>query len=157
MAPDRCVGYLLDIALVRVTVSGVIMRLILASLALVTVVLPAWGQTVLSHEQTYRRSVQSGQELRVFTYGQWHKDCRPKPPPQIVVQVTPSHGTVSLRPGPVTVAFVREGMPDCVGKKYSGLGVWSIPAPGFRGVDQFSWDVIGSATVSHDTAIVEVQ
>jgi len=92
-----------------------------------------------------------------LTYARWHKDCRPKAPPKIVVQVAPAHGTLSRRPGPTTVTFLREGMPDCVGKTYNGLGVWYVSAPGFRGVDQFSWLVIDSTIVPHDKTIVEVQ
>jgi hypothetical protein len=112
---------------------GAIVRLILASLAFAAVAIPAWGQNIMSREQTFRRSVQAGQELRVFTYARWHTDCRPSDPPRVVLRTSPTHGTVSLRPGPSTVSFIREGMPDCTGRTYQGLGVWYVPAPGFRG------------------------
>jgi hypothetical protein len=73
------------------------------------------------------------------------------------MRASPAHGSISLRPGPTTVTFVREGEADCTGKTYMGLGVWYVPSPGFRGVDQFDWDVIDSSSTSHDTAIVEVR
>jgi hypothetical protein len=132
-------------------------RLILASLALAAAAIPAWGQHVMPREQTFRRSVQAGQELRVFTYARWHKDCRPIDPPQIALRTPPAHGTVSLRPGPSTVSQIREGMPDCTGRTYEGIGVWYAPAPGFRGVDQFDWTIVDASSTSHDSAIVEVK
>jgi hypothetical protein len=32
-----------------------------------------------------------------------------------------------------------------------------VPAPGFRGVDTFDWDVLDVRGTSHDTAVVEVK
>jgi len=126
-------------------------------LALVAVIAPAWGQQkVIARDQTFQRSVVAGQELRVFTYGRWHRDCTPRPPPQIVLRTAPAHGTVSLRPGPTTVTFIREGEPDCTGHTYEGLGVWYVPDPGYHGVDQFGWDVISDKT-SHDAVVVQVK
>jgi hypothetical protein len=136
---------------------GAIMRRILASLALVLVASAAWGEKVLLRDATFQRSVLAGQELRVFTYAHWHRDCSPELPPQIVLRTLPAHGTASLRPGPSTVAFIREGQPDCTGRTYQGLGVWYVPAPGFRGVDTFDWDVLDVRGTSHDTAVVEVK
>jgi hypothetical protein len=129
----------------------------LASLALVAIIVPAWGQKRMPREETFRRSVDSGNEVRVFTYAQWHRDCTPREPPRISLRVLPAHGTATLRPGPSTVAIIREGMPDCTGKTYAGIGVWYTPFPGFHGADQFDWDVVGETTVSHDTAIIEVK
>jgi hypothetical protein len=131
--------------------------LLFASLVLVAFAIPVCGQTNMPREHTFQRSVETGQELHVFTYTEWHRDCAPMDPPRIVLRASPAHGTASLRPGPTTVTFVREGEADCTGKTYQGLGVWYVPAAGFRGIDQFDWDVIGSGRPSHDTAIVEVK
>ncbi len=133
------------------------MRRILVGLALVAAISPAWGQKVISREQTLQRSVVAGQELRVVTYARFHRDCTPLDPPKIVMRAAPAHGSVTLRPGPTTVTFVREGEPDCSGKTYQGLGVWYVPAPGYHGVDQFDWDVVDEKTSSHDTAVVQVR
>lgn len=137
--------------------SKCVIRLIVAGTALVAATIPAWGQKTMPREETFRRSAQGGQEVRVFTYAQWHRDCSPQPPPRIVLRTSPAHGTVSLRPGPTTVSRIRDGMPDCIGRTYQGLGVWYVPSPGFQGVDQFDWDVIGTKTESHDAAVVDVR
>jgi len=137
------------------------MRLLIVGLAFCLIVVPAFGRSgaapVMPREQTFRNSVPAGEDLRVFTYARWHRDCSPESPPQIVLRTQPAHGTVTLRPGPSTITNIRDGMPDCTGRTYQGLGVWYLPLPGFRGVDQFDWDVIGTQNVSHDTAIVEVK
>jgi hypothetical protein len=93
----------------------------------------------------------------VFTYARWHRDCSPQEMPRIVIRTQPAHGTVSLRAGPTTVSVIRAGEPDCMGHTYQGVGVWYRPAAGFKGVDQFDWDIIGSGNASHDTAIIEVK
>ena len=62
-----------------------LVRLFLAVLAISFVVIPAFGQSgtphVMSREQTFRRSVLAGKDLRVFTYARWHQDCSPASPP----------------------------------------------------------------------------
>ncbi|MBV9784268.1 MAG: hypothetical protein JO264_10650 [Acidisphaera sp.] len=132
-------------------------RLILAGVALAACAMPAWGQERMSREQTFHRSGSAGQELRVFTYGRWHQDCTAMEPPQLVLRTAPAHGTVSFRPGPTRSTRLREGAPDCTGNIYPGLGVWYVPTPGFHGVDQFEWDVIGGTSISHDSAVVEIR
>ena len=79
----------------------------------------------------------------MFTYAAWHRDCSPEAPPQIVIRTQPAHGSVLLRPGQSTVSVIREGAPNCTGHTYPGIGVWYVPAPGFRGADQFDYN--GSA------------
>jgi hypothetical protein len=37
------------------------------------------------------------------------------------------------------------------------MGVWYLPAAGYKGVDQFDWDIIGSGNASHDTAVIEAK
>jgi hypothetical protein len=132
-------------------------RIETAILAVIMASAPAWAQNVMPREQTFNRSVRAGQELRVFTYARWHRNCSPLEMPRIVVRTQPAHGTVSLRAGPTTVSFIRAGEPDCTGHTYQGMGVWYLPAPGFTGTDKFDWDVIGSGNASHDTAVVEVR
>ncbi len=136
-------------------------RLLLACLAINLLVSPAFAQSgaphVMPREQIFRRSILAGQDLRVFTYARWHRDCSSQPPPEIVLRTRPSHGTVTLRPGSSTVTNIREGSPDCTGNTYPGLSVWYLPSPGFRGVDQFDWDVVDTTTPSRDSAIVEVK
>jgi hypothetical protein len=137
------------------------MRLLLVGLVLGLVVNPVFGQSgtphVMPREQTFQRSVLAGHDLRVFTYARWHRDCSPDAPPQIALRTQPAHGTVTLRPGPSTVTNIREGAADCTGNTYQGLSIWYLPSPGFRGIDQFDWDVTDSKTTSHDTAVVEVK
>ncbi len=140
------------------TDQGAVVRRILVSLALVAATFPAWGQQkVMPREQTFQRSVVAGQELRVFTYARWHRDCSPLDPPRIVLRTSPTHGTVSLRPGQTMVTFIREGEPDCTGHTYQGVGVWYVPAPGYHGVDQFDWDVLDADRTAHDTVVVQVK
>ena len=132
------------------------MRRTLVCLAALSASVQAWGQTRIPREHTIRSSTQSGQELRVSGYARWHRDCTADQPPQIIIRTPPAHGTVSVRPGPSTVSSLRPGSPDCTGKTYPGVAVWYAPATGFRGVDQFDWNVIGGE-VAHDTAVVEVR
>jgi hypothetical protein len=112
---------------------------------------------VMPREQTLSRSVDSGQELRVFTYARWSPTCQQRNPPRIEIRTQPEHGRVELRTGPATVSHIREGEADCTGKTFDGLGVWYRPTPGYHGTDTFSWDVIDVRGTSHDTAVVEVR
>ncbi len=118
---------------------------------------PVLGQTRVPRDQTVHRSMVAGQELRVFTYASFHRDCRPSPPPVIKLQTPPAHGTVSFRPGSSTVSVLREDSSDCAGKTYDGVAVWYVPAPGFRGIDTFDYQVINETSLSHDTAVVDVR
>ena len=82
----------------------------------------------MPREQTFHRSIDADHELRVFTYARWHRDCSPPPPPEIVLlRTSPTHGTVSLRPGPTMATFIRVGEPDCTGQTYQGLACGMRP------------------------------
>ena len=129
----------------------------LTGLAGLAVVHAAGGQNAISHEHTFHRSTPGGQELSVFTYTRFHRDCRPDTPPQIIVRDAPAHGAVTLRPAATTVTVVREGAADCTGKTYPGIRIVYSPTPGYRGIDTFSWDVVGHPDFSHDSAIVDVK
>ena len=133
------------------------MRLMLASLALAATVASCAAPKTMPRDQTFQRSGPAGQELRIFTYAQWHKDCTPADPPRISLRTQPSHGSVSLRPDPTNATQVREGWVDCTGKTYPGIAIWYLPAADFHGVDQFDWDVIGLSTLSHDAVVVQVK
>jgi hypothetical protein len=133
--------------------------LILASLALLVAAAPVLAQRtkVISREQTIRRSVQAGEELRVFTYARWNHDCKPGSPPRIELRARPAHGTASLRPGSSTVRQIRDGEADCTGYTYPGTAVWYVSAPGFHGTDRFDWEIYGENGNSHDTAVIDVK
>ena len=133
------------------------MRLMLAMTAIAAALSPAWGQRVVPRERSMHMATQAGQELHVFTYTSWHRDCSPEPPPQITLRMQPAHGSILLRPSPSTVSVIREGSPDCTGRTYPGIGVWYVPAPGFRGADQFDYNVVSLNSSSHDTVIVDVR
>ncbi len=132
-------------------------RLMLATVAVAAALSPAWGQRVVPKERTMHVATQAGQELHVFTYASWHRDCSPEGPPQIVIHMQPAHGDILLRPAPSTVSVIREGAPDCTGRTYPGIGVWYVPAPGFRGADQFDYSVVKPNSSSHDTVVVVVR
>ncbi len=118
---------------------------------------PGGAQTRIARNQTFERRGEPGQEIRVFTYVRFHRDCQPDLPPGIVVRTGPAHGTVSIQPRPSTVTVVREGGVDCTGRTYSGMAVLYTPAIGFHGTDRFEWDVMNGSTTAHDSAIVDVR
>ena len=97
-------------------------RIDTAILALILTAASASGQNIIPREQTYRRSVQSGQELRVFTYARRQSDCSPSELPRIVVRRQPAHGTVSLRAGPTTV---------CPSSARANRIAWAVPIRGW--------------------------
>ncbi len=129
----------------------------LTTVAVAAALSPAWAQRVVPRERTMHVATQAGQELHVFTYASWHRDCSPEAPPQVILHTQPAHGSILLRPGPSTVSVIREGAPDCMGRTYQGVGVWYVPAPGFRGADQFDYSVINPNSSSHDTVVVDVR
>ena len=132
-------------------------RLILAMVAVAAALSPAWAQRMVPRERTMHVATQAGQELHVFTYASWHRDCSPEASPQIALRTQPAHGSILLRPSPSTVSVIREGAPDCTGRTYPGIGIWYVPAPGFRGADQFDYSVISANSSSHDTVVVDVR
>ena len=142
--------------LVRTSVTAAALAAALLATALPTCQ-PAHAQRVLAREQVFHRSTDAGEERRVFTYAQYHRDCQPDDPPRIVLRVPPEHGSMVLRPRPSTVTAVREGGYDCSGHTYPGIAVVYVPAPGFHGNDRFEWDVVNRDRTSHDTAIIEVR
>ena len=93
----------------------------------------------------------------MFTNSAWHRDCSSEAPPQIVLRTQPVHCNVLLRPGQSTVSVIREGVPDCTGQTYSGIGAWHVPAPGFRGADQFDYNVVNPNSLSYDTVVADVR
>ena len=132
-------------------------RWMLMMVVAIAAIAPAWGQHIVPRERTFHLATQPAQEIRVFTYTTFHRDCSPDVPPQIEFRTKPAHGTVSLRPAPSTVSVLREGAPDCTGHTYPGVAVWYVPSPDYRGPDQFDYSVITSRTLSHDTVIVDVR
>ncbi len=131
-------------------------RLMLAPVAVAAALSPAWGQRVVPRERNMHMATRAGQELHVFTYSAWRRDCSPEAPPQIVIRTQPAHGSVVFRPGQSTVSVIREGAPNCTGQTYPGVGVWYVPAPGFHGADQFDYNVVNPNSLSHDTVVVDV-
>ncbi|QRY33289.1 MULTISPECIES: Ig-like domain-containing protein [unclassified Variovorax] len=127
---------------------------VLAALALCTV---AHAQKGTPREHTWQRSTTAGQEVRIFTYVQQRSDCSQGPDPVVTIRTKPAHGTVSVRPGSVTVGPPRFGAVDCSGRTLSGQGIWFVPEPGFSGTDQFDYEVQFTNGVAHDTAMVEVK
>ena len=130
------------------------MRAILAALL---VSAPAAAQTTLRADETFHRSAAAGQEMRVFTYGGYHRDCSPLPPPQAVLRTLPAHGSVSIRPAPAAIRMTREGGTPCIGITVPGTVVFYTPAAGFHGADQFDWTVTTVRATAHDAAVVDVQ
>lgn len=108
-------------------------------------------------ERTWRRSTTAGQEVRIFTYVQHRSDCSQGPDPRITIRTPPAHGTATVRPGTITIGPSRFGATDCSGRSLSGLGVWFVPEPGFRGTEQFDYEVQFTNGVAHDTAMVDVR
>lgn len=63
-----------------------------------------------------------------------------------------------MRPSDVTVSVLRVGAPDCTGHTFPGTAIWYMPQPGFRGVDQFTYDIVGRTDALHrDTAVIDVR
>jgi hypothetical protein len=137
-----------------------------AALALVAIALSvaaliassrAQTEKYMKREQTLQRSVQSGKELRIFTYSRWNNECEGQDPPGVEILNSPAHGTASLRPGTSTVKYIREGTRDCTGHVFPGLGVWYVSEPGFHGTDKFDYNIIDQNVVSHDTVVIQVK
>ena len=134
------------------------LRTVLALLAMMAAA-SAWGETRrIAHEQTLHVTAEAGQVRHVFTYASFHRDCRPRPAPQIVLRQAPQHGVVSMRPAISTITVLREGAPDCSGYDIPGTELLYTAAPGFHGTEQFDYDVISDNGQSgHDTAVVTVR
>ena len=115
------------------------------------------GRTVVSRQQTIRRTATPGQEVKIFTYASFNRQCQSNNQPQITLRIRPAHGTVAIRPGQSTVSVIREGAPDCTGKTYLGTAVFYTPEPGYRGSDQFDYDVLNKDNTAHDTAIISIE
>ncbi|MGI4944623.1 MAG: hypothetical protein ACRYHQ_29380 [Janthinobacterium lividum] len=55
------------------------------------------------------------------------------------------------------MSVIREGAPNRMDQDYPGIGGWYVPAPGFRGADQFGYNVFNPNSLSHDTVVANVR
>lgn len=55
------------------------------------------------------------------------------------------------------MSVIREGAPNRMDQAYPGIGGWYVPAPGFRGADQFGYNVFNPNSLSHDTVVANVR
>lgn len=120
----------------------------------------------VSRDNTINVAATPGQEARVQSYAFWDtKTCTQNGTPQITVLNQPQHGTVAIRPGTSTISRVRDGgQTYCVGTTLPGTVVAYTPAAGFRGTDQFDYNITNPGQpssripyLSHDTAVVTVR
>jgi hypothetical protein len=108
------------------------------------------GNTAVRHAAT-----SASREVRVFTYADWRSDCSPREPPRVTIEIAPSHGTVTMRPGDSVVREFRQT--DCTGHTIPGTAVFYLPEPGFHGSDRFKLVVALRNRTQVDTVIVDVQ
>jgi len=141
----------------RMRLFGVALLMMLALLARSAGAMQVQGYENGTGAQTLRRSTMAGQEVRIYTYTQHHTDCSPAGDPVITLRTKPAHGVATIRASTVTTGPPRFGATNCTGKVLPGLGVFYTPAPGFRGTDQFDYDVTLTNGAAHDTAVVEVK
>lgn len=116
----------------------------------------ALGAERIARDTTLDRKAESGIERRIFTYAEFSRDCEQRTPPSIAMRTLPAHGSVSVRPGSITVAVIREGGTDCTGHAFAGTSVFYQSVFGYRGPDQFDYDVVGQSR-SHDTVVMTVR
>jgi hypothetical protein len=107
---------------------------------------------------SFSRNVRSGQQTRITDFRSWDRDCKSQAA-TIKMVAKPSHGVVIPHIISSTIQSARFGdSGTCIGRPIHALQVDYKSTPGYRGTDNFTWDVdLGSGRQVRDTWTVTVE
>ncbi len=129
------------------TLTGVI--LVPASLAIAAAASPAVT------EYATREAI-AGEPSEIGHHARWNATCEALESPLLTVERAPSHGSVCVSKGEVSVVLSRSGRAlSCIGKTISGVHVIYHPQSSFSGSDTIRYGLdVPEGHVSFEVSIV---
>jgi hypothetical protein len=105
----------------------------------------------LAQSAPIQKTTPAGQPVKIRNHVKLSPGCGGSSP-EIDFSPGPAHGKVEVKPDRFVFGkgYVSGGLRECEGREVDGVAIWYTPAPGFHGVDQFTWSAsFGGGSRSH--------